>query len=821
MAATTERADREAAQTGGAHLAVFRRCGLRADALDALSGDASTAALDRLSAARAGLEGVRVTLIGALGEEVPTAAGAARAAILDLRRAVLGSRMLRADAAHARLPADVLDRHRSGIDAWRDAVADAASREAEAASALTEAMDEANLSLLHLTKGPVVGRATALTTPSLARQLMYASAADLRAGTKLSRPATLLVTRTALKASPLSWLTTIGTGDQPPADGEPAPGAASVQLQRSLGREILVLLATRPEYERALDYTVAGPPLKDGGRLWAILPRYTGELGFFWRQDGFTDVTAYAPVWGVLSAGRRYARGELVAALSSIDPDPSALARRLAQVGIVRPVMPWSRSSDGELESLAALLAAESSDGPAVAPAVSYVRECRQALSAVGAAGGLERVDALERLERGAQRLFRTSDGFLSSAYTVASLVREDVAHSADVRATVPPLVAAELEPLRHLACSALYCDPLYQTLVDHFVATCGEGREAPLLDVLLSFMHRADLASTFRAVMQAPVRHQTERDSDDDAPVPDAVFVGFYLQEAADNLVALNDVTVNGIGALARSFGVGTDGAAGAELVRQLRAAHPSEVLLCELPIAADSSNLQSRSAGLLPPLLWPGELESADDGGALYAADLRMVHRAAEQRLELRDSRGRTVAPVYTGIVPLNLVFGPLRLLLTICHPWRLSSRVPVRIPELRPPEPLREPVVRPRRTMGRVVLDRKQWRFPAAAVPSPSVAASPVAAVLELDRWRREQELPREVFVRFETESTSLARTDRKPLWVDFASPHVVTAVLGPDLRRAVNVTFEEALPSRAASRQRGHVGEYLVVTELEPS
>ncbi|HVV20611.1 MAG TPA: lantibiotic dehydratase [Pseudonocardiaceae bacterium] len=201
----------------------------------------------------------------------------------------------------------------------------------------------------------------------------------------------------------------------------------------------------------------------------------------------------------------------------------------------------------------------------------------------------------------------------------------------------------------------------------------------------------------------------------------------------------------------------------------------------------------------------------------GVLTLGDLAVRADPAGRRLQLVS----TVDGQPIDLVPMNFLYPAAapRLYRFLCAfgPTRtyrggLWDRV------WRPGDPAAPPVL-PRVVLGDLVLDRRTWRTPVAALPDlAGVERQELAALAGLDRWRTDTGLPRSCFFRvFGPPADPGATTDwveqsrrwalearsarlRKPHFLDFHNPFL-THVLARQARSVPDgtVTVQECLPA----------------------
>ncbi|MFD5901956.1 lantibiotic dehydratase [Streptomyces microflavus] len=245
-----------------------------------------------------------------------------------------------------------------------------------------------------------------------------------------------------------------------------------------------------------------------------------------------------------------------------------------------------------------------------------------------------------------------------------------------------------------------------------------------------------------------------------------------------------------------------------------------PEGAVLAEVTGGPVTSNLNLH--GRLTPyeIVCPGEHGTLDAEFRISLDDLHLVHDPEAGRLVLRSARlDREVIPVYLGyLVPLALPELPRTLLLlspTSMAPLNVWAGVPEGAPD--------EGGVtsRPRVRHGSLVLSRRSWSAPAAALPLHRAGAPEDGWFLDWHAFRREHGLPDRVFA---TVSDTGARgaTGAKPQYLDFDSPLSLSAFEALIKTPQVRVVFREALPDEdslhTVSGHGRHVAELAVETAV---
>lgn len=261
------------------------------------------------------------------------------------------------------------------------------------------------------------------------------------------------------------------------------------------------------------------------------------------------------------------------------------------------------------------------------------------------------------------------------------------------------------------------------------------------------------------------------------------------------------------------------------AEPLRSSRA----EPVLCELG-AVFGLPLNQRTPELPYEIGYPLAVSDRPQEERLPLGDLDVVH---DPRTDLAGvfsrSLGREVLVTHLGMMSeLNLP--PVAALLVQAFSpssFLMAGGMTVSSPQEAVPASAGV-VASPRVEVGRVVVRRARWTMAVEHVPQRGKGDSDAVHLLRLATWRRARGIPDTCFVRMpvlgfpagDDASVMAARKSRKPVFVDFASLHLISA-FERMLRSCPGpmVIFEEALPSPDDSSNHPHITEFLL--EIRPS
>jgi hypothetical protein len=528
-----------------------------------------------------------------------------------------------------------------------------------------------------------------------------------------------------------------------------------------------------------------------------------------WRDDRVLAAD-HALRWlrSVAPADPQLSYDQVLADLGGADPGGRFL--RLLDAGLLQPVPPWQRGED----PLAVL-------GDVVAEEGGVSR--RDVRTVHTLASGLAHADADVRVTTAAtvRQVTRSwADPSDPGDQDAGGLLYEDRETDLDLldpRAL--PTFGSDLSLLADRLRPRIFRSHLYDVLVDRFVAEFGAGGGCvDPLGFLMRLSVDRDTNPPVQHAQAADLRaraHPGERTGLPVGPTSAPPSAGVFLQVAADSevdaLAGRHRLVVNQFGAGSGSLLARFSSLLGDEFADSLRQ-HVSrcwEGVPCrELVVWTDCNTAQAECAGILPPLLLPGE------PAAPHAATLEetaLVHDAMTDTLSLCDRRGEPFGLAYLGLTPQHLLQGYTRLLAVLADPWVNGSPdcdyTITNLLELTE-HCTDEVVALPRRSLGRLVTRRASWITPVGALPAPT--GDDADLVLRLAAFRREHGLPEEVFVQ------QLGGVDvptsgvRKPMWVSLASP-VSVGVLFQGLRPGTrHLRIVEALPGRQEHPQHDRAG-----------
>ncbi len=688
---------------------------------------------------------------------------------------------------------------------------------------------------------------------------------DERVGSKLVRSGLSYVTRAAMKTSPFSTFTRMGVVDfaaagpgpaapdnsgslssvsQPAksSSSNPAPQSSSNQMRllKALPVSWLLLMARDRELAPAFSFEPnqglyrRADAAGEEAKLMVLITKYTLRDSFAWRSEELVERPEYSGAAGLrefLAAGQRKTYSEIIALLATTGEfaDPHKTLVQLLNQQLVRPVLPFSRHEAAPLTRLAQSLA------PLTGAKANYIaalmQQIQQQLESCVKASGFERLEILTLLRQKAAVMFETLGTPTPSWLKTVNLVYEDVRFE-NPSLVLNQQIRADLDKVAQYLRPGIVRSQLYDCLYRFFVHRYGvEGEASNILDFFNEFLSQSDTTETIgrasaedqMAVKEA--NHSRSQLSGGWSAMPPAATVFFQIAakspeavEQGDYKLIVNQVCQDQGGLLGRFSDLlpPEKGNLAAKLQAWLGSVpgkDPASVV--RVPTVSDWSNLQSDHPTTERVLEWPGELptseEAADEQAQpavnLQLGDLRLRANPTDNTLYLVDSQGCIITPTYQGVVPSHFIFHALRLFLILIDPWISDYQKVGR------PLPINnnsahlageEVEFTPRHEEGRVVLRRAYWRVPPALFPVRAKGETDFNFFLRVQQWRTKYNLPDEVYVTAEHKRIAFEAKLRKPIWINFNSPHSLELFRqlldGNEAGDLVSIVLTEALPGR---------------------
>ncbi|RCG26020.1 hypothetical protein DTL70_08060 [Streptomyces diacarni] len=847
-------------------VAVTRVAGLPA-AFCPRPAERTTALLDEHADAQAALDELRPRVEDALYALVPVLDAAGDGAT-SLRRKVLAARR----AAHrlapfgwdettgARVAAHADEETREALARWQ---ALTSARQATATAldaALADDRAAAEETLTAALEAPGFADSLALATPDWVR---YGNTRRPRKRQRALRTLYSYTVRAAAKTSPFARLTTVGV------PGRGHAGHAVHQVSATLALTALYALARAPETAPLLRYRPApvrpatartGPG--EPARSLMLHPEYVATGGVTWRNDHVVEAGAAADWARALArAGDDGSLGHASVLRTLGGADPFRRFHRLLDTGVLSPLAPWQRGEDAMrvlLDLTSHLELPEPPRTPEDAPGpgrsgLDVVRELRalegereamtddRRTTAVRAVPGAASkaapeaagppADGPRRRAAAVSRVRELGRGWARAAgwdrFEPTEVWYEDAA--CDLR--LPPVLddaetAADLRRLGEALRPRLFRSHLYDELVRRFVADHGSGGTC---EDVLGFAMRCGTETDRDPGMERAVRLDLAAREDPaerawlpvgpSSASPSAALLVQHIaarpygpqrpEGAGGPRLVVNQFNPGTGGLLTRFKGLLGDDFADA-LRGHVRRLWPHAAHHHELVLWTECGTAQAQSAGLLPPLTLPGEL---DGPGALDLTEVRLVHDPGQDTLTLLAPDGLPLAAAYTGLVPTHLFPKFARFLAILSDPWVNGSPLSdYRMPFQLPREPDRVTALE-RQTLttpgdggegdggaGGVVTRRAQWIVPVGHLPLLGADATDADAVAAADAFRRRHGMPRELFAYLLPANGGMSPDhDRKPLWIRLDSAvslDVLAHWITPDTG---HLRLVEALPA----------------------
>ncbi|WP_434315435.1 hypothetical protein [Leifsonia sp. P73] len=608
-------------------------------------------------------------------------------------------------------------------------------------------------------------------------------------GARHTRTALAYMGRAALKPSPLSTLTSVGTpGGTDARRVDPSP-LFLYRLLHSLVDDpsLVTMLEFKPAY--VIDRNV-------------VVRRVVEAHGSAWLEE---DIVSLDPYAGEYERLRDWRGGDFDSLAALAGADPPLRVARWVKLGLVQVVVP-GRPGDHPQSALARSLR-RIEGKPHAAELARNLESLETALRSAESA----RKDRQPALASARAVLDRIGQDFRVRKQT-ARLLNEDSASPAPVGSSN---IDAMLRRWGDGVRLSIFRSHRYDAIVRRFEQEVGPDSTHP---DAAAFFIGAHASREFRDSMRdawSEDRAWIERRStgrsflpagDTNAPPS----VGVMYQELADPrgggdpALVVNQL-VNGVGGIVARFGV-VGGRTGsrirADLMAWIDGMFPRVAATFAFHPSSEVNPLQSAARGILPSIEWPTDPRRT--GHELSFEHVGLKHDSKRDVLDFVDQDGRPVAIVHLGIVPAWSVAGARGLALCVMDPWVDGTALTL---DSNPVERARvahaEPRHRPREYVDDVVVRRETWMVESSELPLPGEAETTANFLCRFDRWRKGEGIPEEAFG-LAISSSGFASEARKPLWVNMLSTHSLYATL-PLLREGTHVRFQEVLPGR---RSGGH-------------
>lgn len=677
----------------------------------------------------------------------------ARRLVLQAKREIFAGRAVATQAEQA-LRAVAPPGLMAAFEEWSEQLDRREALDAELSEALAADDVEMLRALCHTVADPGYLASLALATPELVDHLLtykYFEAPSER----LERSLYNYATRTALKTSPFSGLTTVNLA------GATGRGRSTQVVAVHLASGLLRRAAHDGVHHPGLvlePSPIGRVPAEEHEEL-VMLAQHVHQDGIIFREELITGAE-----WAPTDYPDPFAPGT-----------PTGRMRRHIETGLLREKVPWKRGEDA-LNVLSSTFpeGIDNVTADDILEAGTMAEKCSVADAA-------ERVRAMHRLTEFSSQVFDRNE----LGRQPGGLLYEDRESSyaiPDVLAV--PGFQEDLDDLSALMSPWIFRSHVYDLMVERFVACYGVGGrcDSPLsFCMALSVDNDGDreLSTALIRNQQVGIEEASTRSTLACGATAAPRHLGVMLQIIApswenlnspDHLVVLNN-TGSGIGAYQARFHHLFGEAFRQDLETEIKGLWPTRKVL-ELTAWADCNTGQAVCAGVLPELQLPGEPRSPR---GVPLESLNLIHEPLTNSLELWDDDG-PVGLAYLGLTPQHLLNTYLQWVALLADPWvrfpphsetytKLVSRYK------RPAEG----TVRhePRRMAGRrLVTHRESWLMTTSTLVD-AVRDGDGLSVRRVDELRRRHGIPQQVFIQQLDAGGGSTNDRRKPQFVDLAS------------------------------------------------
>lgn len=618
------------------------------------------------------------------------------------------------------------------------------------------------------------------------------------------KTALLYAARASIKTSPFSGLTTVGVPNDQSA------GRGRTRLGVATGQELLRLLTRDATTAALFKYRVGvSKPGKAANEPLFLHSEIVSLDGIGWRDDRVFQANNVANWIELLHIddSAELSHAEVLSRIGGKDPFTRYI--RLLDAGILYVIPPWGEGED-PIDCLASLV------GDRSPVSRDELREVQNLAHNLHSRHGESRLADLAQVKR-------LVDGW-SSKPTAGSkkpsgLIYED--RETELSLANPfddPLVINDMGRIREQVRPSVVRSHIYDFLVDSFVAEFGTG--GICRDPLAFFMRLMVDRDTNPPFLKAQTADMSMRSSASTeraflpvGPTSAPPSVGIHFQVAANSM---KEISSGNYKIVINQFGAGT-GALLARFTSLLGDGFKSELSsyvkkiwgtaeVRQLVVWGDSNTAQAESAGVLPSLQIPGELNSP---GSLSIGETVLMHDSSTDTLSLCDKSGAPFGLAYLGLTPQHLMQGYTRLLAVLADPWvNVSESSDYTMTKLYEFQRFysSEPLHLPRIEDDRIVTRRASWICPITSVPKRSKGQTDLEFILRLDEFRNKYGIPEEVFVHQLSAPGLPLLASKKPIWASLAllnSVDVFWRWLHP---KTTHIRIVEALPERHNYPQR---------------
>lgn len=665
-----------------------------------------------------------------------------------------------------------------------------------------------------MTKDDIL-KGVALASPDFAKSIVRGSSKGESPGSRFLRSCVSYLVRATVKASPLSTLTKIGeTGFD---RGSYSPGNDPlVIVNRAIASSLVWAFARHEELAPVFRYHHCGGIGTGENERFMVLPEHGVRHGVFTRIDRGVHVGEYKRLVGLARKIRNLTYHDCLSALG--EGAPYTLFNQLLDYKLISPVMPWKPSCLNPFHSLAAAL---DSRNTGIAKKISAViSHIAFEIDTLCKSSGEKRTEILGNIKENISGIYSKIGQFTPTWLSSAPVVYEDTF----INHNLPHLgehIRNDIIKLSKWFRLRTVRSHLYDYIVNEFVSVYGTGGKSTNVQDFLCrvtsseefFTHALTSWKADTDVASVPGHERTRLPVGLGGAPPGATI---YFQIAAHTLsdiyrgrysLVVNRVTSDQLALLMRSLRSKT--LVGDKSLHRWVEETRAGATPTQLPVYTDWNSLQFLTLESHQVLRWSGEPLYVDSPKYWTLDQLAIVHNPENNTLDLLGPDDQPITIQYTGLVPKQLTSGPLLVLLMLADPWIVGgteefsnilsvSRVPVGVEKI------------PREQVGRIVIRRACWRMAPSEFPLKKSEETDFQYLLRVEKWRRENRMPREVYLSIERNIPSLDANQRKPMWLHLESLHslyTASALITPDTKA---VRIYEALPSSSETWLLGDDG-----------
>lgn len=625
--------------------------------------------------------------------------------------------------------------------------------------------------------------------------------------------------RSVAKTSPISTFTQLTLSGFTPKTRDFQINGVFVRWLRGLVSNFFESLSIKQHYIHFFRFKVTDfIETEDKGRIY-FRGSYSAHNSIFSKTE---DVFIYNEFLNILQSlpHSSFSYNQLVAEIDH--PHPETIAKFLIEQKLIRPIMPCSLQSNMPFTEIANYMKESKyfdfkihGDLCEKLYLLDNLKERLETTTSKSRRDSL--IQSIKENVRIIYHLIQTTHPYWISTN---ELVYEDTRFKTEV-----PYLGEdfknEMIQLKEYIKPFKYRHTLNDRLMDKFIQFYGESGNVAILEFLWKITEvETDYSKLIKLAQQDDIQNVISGKNiyEDNQNHQSATLYYQIISESheklleGDYLIVINKVT-DGSGSIFSRFNPIFDEKHYKEEIVQWNNQLSKNQKLVEFSVGGDWANVQEKYNLFPNQLNWIGELPNIydEENTKIGVTDLNLSIK--DSKFILTDKENNQIKPVYLGGVPEHLSADLSKLFFTIVKPWYI--RTPYGS------NPLNKPQVNdndnithiPRFQVGKVVFEREKWVVKLEELQGILGQFKDNELFLELNMWRRKNNIPEEVF--FTLESNSML-DNYKPMWFHFLSIPCINLLKRSITSKSNYIIFTEALPSVNSQWYKNNEEKY--VTEF---